>query len=180
MSTSTGSETQDTNQSDTAAPITGTIIAPGKRGPDGRFASRFNQETLNEILRRLAEGEPMANICRDPGMPNRDTVDDWRKKWKDVDEQIATARDQGEDAIAADCLAIADDGRNDWMEGEEGVYVPNQENIQRSKLRVWTRLQLLAKWNPRKYGDRVAHQALDENGQPAKAALVMFVDGVRK
>ena len=32
----------------------------------------------------------------------------------------------------------------------------NAEHIQRSKLRIETRLKLLAKWNPKKYGDKLA------------------------
>lgn len=34
----------------------------------------------------------------------------------------------------------------------EGI---DTEHIQRSKLRVETRLKLLAKWNPKRYGDRI-------------------------
>ena len=31
----------------------------------------------------------------------------------------------------------------------------DSEHVQRSKLRVETRLKLLAKWDPRRYGDRL-------------------------
>ena len=41
--------------------------------------------------------------------------------------------------------------------GEDGGKSPkfNAENVQRSKLRAWARLQLLAKWQPKKYGDKL-------------------------
>jgi hypothetical protein len=41
------------------------------------------------------------------------------------------------------------------METEHGPRL-NAEHVQRSKLRIETRLKLLAKWNPKKYGERVA------------------------
>jgi hypothetical protein len=31
----------------------------------------------------------------------------------------------------------------------------DREHVQRSKLRIETRLKLLAKWNPKKWGDRL-------------------------
>jgi hypothetical protein len=67
---------------------------------------------------------------------------------------IARAREIGYDAMAEDCLRIADDAANDWMETEHGPRL-NAEHVQRSKLRIETRLKLLAKWNPKKYGERV-------------------------
>jgi hypothetical protein len=40
--------------------------------------------------------------------------------------------------------------------------VPDSEWISRSKLRVETRLKLLAKWDPKRYGDRLN---LDHSGE---------------
>jgi hypothetical protein len=40
------------------------------------------------------------------------------------------------------------------METEHGPRL-NAEHVQRSKLRIETRLKLLAKWSPKKYGERV-------------------------
>lgn len=69
------------------------------------------------------------------------------------------ARESGYDAIANQCLAIADDGTNDYVEkeGKNGAtYIGlDRDHIQRSKLRVETRLKLLAKWHPKKYGEKI-------------------------
>ena len=40
--------------------------------------------------------------------------------------------------------------------GYETYNVEDREVTSRSKLRVETRLKLLAKWNPKKYGEKVA------------------------
>lgn len=93
-------------------------------------------------------------------MPGLRTVYDWAEADADLSARIARAREEGEDAIAAECLTIADDATNDWMErsGQDSPgYTINGEHVQRSKLRIDTRLKLLAKWNPRKYGERLDH-----------------------
>ena len=90
------------------------------------------------------------------------------------------ARETGEEVIAQECLAIADDGTNDWMEYQVTEYTTayrlNGEHVQRSKLRIDTRLKLLAKWNPKKYGDKVENYISGPAGGPIQAAItVQFV-----
>jgi hypothetical protein len=116
--------------------------------------STYTPERLQPILDRMSRGEPLARICRDEGMPDDDTVRDWGKANPDVERAIARARDRGEDAIAADCLEIADDSGGDYRMGEKGL-IADTDHIQRAKLRIETRLKLLAKWNPKKWGDKI-------------------------
>jgi acetyl-CoA acetyltransferase len=69
----------------------------------------------------------------------------------------ARARELGCHAMADECLEIADNARNDWMEangGDDAGYRANGENVQRSRLRVETRMKLLGKWLPKVYGDK--------------------------
>ena len=76
-------------------------------------------------------------------------------------------------------IEIADDARNDWMdrETERGVLrVVDHEHIQRSKLRIDARLWLLAKLQPQKYGDRLAHQMLGADGKPSAPRLIVVLD----
>jgi hypothetical protein len=126
-------------------------------------ASKYTVEIAREICRQLAEGVPLREICRQDGMPEWRTIYDWMVKddaavaaggGAGLSASIARAREIGYDAIAEDCLRIADDASNDWMETEHGPRL-NAEHVQRSKLRIETRLKLLAKWSPKKYGERV-------------------------
>jgi hypothetical protein len=115
------------------------------------------EEIVPQICKRLAQGEPLAVICRDMGISRR-TVNHWREDDKDIAAQFDEARDDGFDVIAAQCLDIADDNGADWMtikRGSQEIEVPNREVVDRSKLRVETRLKLLAKWDPRRYGDKL-------------------------
>jgi len=138
-----------------------------KRKP-GR-PSKFTPQILAEICERLSNGEPMAQICRDDGMPGLRTVYDWMDAMPDVSAQIARAREQGFDAIAVDALRIADDGINDKQVDADGRVVVDHDVVQRSKLRVETRLKLLAKWDPKRYGDR---QQVEHSGKIGLEDLV--------
>jgi hypothetical protein len=123
--------------------------------------STFTQELADEICNRIAEGEPLRQICRDEHMPNFVTVYDWRDSNPEFAQRLARAREIGEEVIEQGTLEIADDGRNDWMEkfndkGESIGWTLNGEHVQRSKLRIETRLKLLKVWNPAKYAEKLA------------------------
>ena len=51
----------------------------------------------------------------------------------------------------------------------------NGEHVQRSKLRVWARLELLKKWNPKKYGDKPAATVNVNAGE--SPISVVYIDG---
>jgi hypothetical protein len=141
----------------------------------------YTMKLVESICERLSAGEPLAAICREDGIPAYRTVKDWMDGKPDVSAAIARAREAGEDALAAECLTIADDGRNDWIEARanEGdakadTARTNGEVIQRSKLRIETRLKLLAKWNPKKWGDKVQLADADGNKLPDPPQFIVM------
>ncbi|MBD3684118.1 hypothetical protein H3005_19885 [Stenotrophomonas sp. Br8] len=145
--------------------------------------TKKSDKLLKEITERLSQGEPLAQICRDEGMPAARTVREWQQNDEQVSAAIARAREEGFDSIAAECLDIADDGRNDWMNraadaGDEQALQFNGEHVQRSKLRVDTRLKLLAKWDPKRYGERLAvdHGVQDNLAERLRAARERAAD----
>ena len=129
----------------------------------GRKNPTYTGELLDYICKQISEGIPLAEICRQKDI-GRTTVYDWMKENPTFAEQFARARDVGFDAIAEECFDIADNSTNDWMErNRNGVETCefNADHVQRSKLRIETRLKLLAKWNPKKYGDKLE---IEHNG----------------
>jgi hypothetical protein len=130
-------------------------------------ATKRTPEVEERIIHGLCDGIPLRELCRQDGMPNWRTVYDWISADEDLAARIAHARDMGFDAIAEDILDIADDGTNDWIERkkQDGSTdtVIDSEHVQRSKLRIETRLKLLAKWSPKKYGDKL-HLAGHDGG----------------
>ncbi len=131
-------------------------------------------ELVEAICARLATGEPLAAICRDEGMPAYRTVKDWQDSDPEVSAAIARAREAGEDTLAAECLAIADTpvvGER-RKETADGVEIVTEDMLGHRKLQIETRLKLLAKWNPKKWGERVAvdHGVQDSLADRLKAA----------
>jgi len=127
--------------------------------------SKYTPELAAEVCERLSNGEPLRQICRDDHMPAWTAIYAWAAKDKELSERIAHAREQGYDAIAEDLLAIADTP----LMGEEetsssnGLTITRKDMLGHRKLQIETRLKLLAKWNPKKYGDRVMHAGDAEN-----------------
>lgn len=121
----------------------------------------YTQALADEIASRMSQGEPLRKICRDEAMPHWTTVYDWKRVNESFSLRIAGAREAGFDAIAEECLEIADETAFDTVNTEHGDRA-NTEWISRSKLRVETRLKLLARWDPKRYGDKVE---LNHGGQ---------------
>jgi hypothetical protein len=123
----------------------------------GGRPTKFTEAILTEICDKLSEGTPLAQICRDPGMPAWRTVYDWMDKDENVSAAIARAREVGHDAIAEEALQIADtpvEGIRTKV-GKDGTEVTTEDMLGHRKLQIETRLKLLAKWNPKKYGDKL-------------------------
>ena len=113
-------------------------------------------------------------------MPSWRAVYDWIADKADFASRIARARELGEDAIAQECVDIADNAANDWMErlDKDGAGVGwqlNGDHVQRSKLRIETRLKLLAKWNPKKYGDKVQQEHSGPDGGAIQISRIELV-----
>lgn len=116
--------------------------------------SKLTAALAREICARLSLGVPLAVICREAHMPSAACV--WRRAKEDESfaQELACAREAGFDQLAAQCLEIADDERHDWTLGQKGE-VTNTVAITRAKLQIDTRLKLLTKWDPKRYGDKI-------------------------
>lgn len=110
----------------------------------GRPTKYDPSKLVPEICERLANKETLADICRDSHMPSHDTVTNWRHEDEAINRAIVRAREAGYERLAAECVEIADNPEKE------------DRDVQRDRLRVDTRLKLLAKWFPTKYGDKIA------------------------
>jgi hypothetical protein len=144
--------------------------------------SIYSPQIADELAAWIAEGKTLREFCRQEGKPSYGAVYDWMERDKEFASRIARAREIGEEVIAQECLGIADDATNDWMErtdkeGEKIGWMLNGEHVQRSKLRIETRLKLLAKWNPRKYGDKLEQFISGPEGGPIQSEhRIVFVE----
>lgn len=134
--------------------------------PNGR-PKVYSKALADRVLKELALGKTVRRACAKDGMPSVATVYKWLQEVEGFSERYFEAKEWGVEALADQVLDIADDGTNDFMEdqymkGKTPGYQLNGENIQRSKLRVDTRLKLMSKLKPTKYGDK---QFVEESGE---------------
>ena len=126
--------------------------------------SKYDPEIARIICEQLSEGIPLRQICRDnDGFPAWRTVYDWMGRDEELSASIARARDIGYDALAEECLLIADTpqfGQKQVM-SDEGSTTTVEDMLGHRKLQIETRLKLLAKFHPTKYGDRVAIEGVE-------------------
>lgn len=116
--------------------------------------STFTQAIADEICERISDGEPLRQICRDPHMPVWRTVYLWRAAHPEFDSAIARARVPGFDAIAEETLEIID--TFPMMADSEGGSRIDTGHVTWLKNRVEQRMKLLAKWDPSRFGDKLA------------------------
>jgi hypothetical protein len=104
--------------------------------------SSYSDDIANTICVRLAKGESLRSICRDPAMPVRQTVVTWllNPEHKSFLDHYETARKLGYSEMFEELTEIADD-----TTGE----------TQRDRLRVDTRKWYLSKVAPKIYGDKL-------------------------
>lgn len=100
-------------------------------------------EIVDKVLERVATGEPLAVVLREPGMPHYTAWYDWCREDADLGIAYARARATGFDRIAVTARETA------RGKGE------SSGDVQRDKLIIETDLKLLAKWDPKRYGDKV-------------------------
>lgn len=133
------------------------------------YPSKRKPEVVEEILRRLSDGEPLAAICRSDEKFPHPTV--WLR-WVDADEELAIAyahaRDVGADAIAEQALEIIDAEPERVVEyddkGKEVAKRIDSAAVAWARNRADLRLKLLAKWNPKKYGDKQTTELTGADG----------------
>jgi hypothetical protein len=119
--------------------------------------SKRTPEVEERIIEGLTDGVPLRVLCRQDGMPSWRAVYDWMNADASFASRVAYARDLGFEALAEDILNIADD-------------TPAiNEHVQRSKMRIDTRLKLLACWSPKRYGNK---QTVDVGNKDDKALKI--------
>ena len=115
----------------------------------------YSDESADEILRRLTEGESLTRICDDDHLPSRYTVFNWTLGKGDAPESFfndyAQAREAQAERYFDEVLDLAD-----GLEGDH-VSVSNEVTNAR-RVRIDSRKWVLARMNRAKYGEKSAHE----------------------
>lgn len=121
-------------------------------------ATKKTPECIAAVIAGLSCGTPLTVICHQDGMPDPETVRNWMNADPELALAIAGARETGFDVIAMDVLDIVDNLKED----------PASRRI-----RADARLKLLAKWDPKRYGDRTQTAVTGADGGPVRSETTM-------
>lgn len=129
---------------------------------NGGIASSYTDELARKICLLIMEGKTLRAICDDPRMPNKTTITRWlaEPKFEAFREMYYYARRVYAELLMDEVIEIADDTSQDWMQtydkkGEPNGWKPDNEAIQRSRVRIDSRKWLAAKLIPRIYGEKL-------------------------
>lgn len=138
----------------------------------------WSDEIEQRILELHSEGTALLDICSMDGMPTRAELSRHERQSATFQKQMHVARLQFQQFVFEECLQIADDSTGDYRRrvgrnGEEKEPELDIGSIQRSKLRIDTRLKALKIIDPVKYGGKPAGGGRGEaprgtSGEPVK------------
>lgn len=122
--------------------------------------SSYSPAVGKVICEKLALGNSLRAICQESGMPPESTVRTWVvDDVQGFSAQYARAREMGFDAIAEQALEIADtplEGVESTTKDDGRIEEKRGDMLGHRKLQVDARKWLLAKWAPKKYGEKLA------------------------
>jgi hypothetical protein len=117
------------------------------------------------IIEELTSGKPLRQICREQSV-GKSAVYDWLDDDAEFLGRFTRARERGGHEIADQCIEIADD---------------QEEDPASRRVRVETRLKLLAKWHPTRYGEQSKLALTGPDGGAIKTEAVgVSADDMRK
>lgn len=112
-------------------------------------------------------------------MPALSTVMRWLfdDEHPEFQEQYARARKIQSEMMADELLEIADTTKQGEKRKltDKGVEVTTADMIEHRKLQIDTRKWVLARMQPKKYGDRIQHADSDGNNLPAPQFIIQPV-----
>jgi hypothetical protein len=125
----------------------------GKKGQAPRV--EFSQTVFDAICNRMAEGESLRAICKTTGMPNKRTVMRWLEKSEELQTQYSEAQRLRAECYFDEIIDIAD----------------SRSDPQKTRVQIDARKWVLARMNPKKYGDKFTQELTGADGGPVALVL---------
>lgn len=111
----------------------------------------YTKALTDKICERIAEGESLAAICRDDGMPNRSTFHAWKNEDRDgLSNRYTRAKEGSADSFVEQIVDVA-------QAVLRGEIDPNTARVAVDMLK-WT----AGKYKPKVYGDKLAIGGADD------------------
>lgn len=103
--------------------------------------SKYSEELVNEICRRIADGGSLRAICREEGMPERETIYCWLKNKPEFSDQYARAKDNQAESLFEEIDEISRRPMKNMVE------------VNRARLQIDALKWRVGKLAPKKYGE---------------------------
>ena len=125
--------------------------------------SKYTDKLALHICKRIADGDSLRTICKDPQLPTKSTVLKWVLTHDEFADHYARARQIQAELLADEITDIADSEKGD---------------VQRDRLRVDTRKWYLSKVLPKIYGEKKAIEVSGVDGGPVQIVYDKDYDGL--
>jgi hypothetical protein len=135
-------------------------VAPQTKNPPHRPVE-YTEDIADEICWRITHGEPLVRICADEHLPHVATIYRWLIRFPIFCDMYTRAREEQADTNADEILAIADEMPPEYTD-EKGRTTIDHSYLAWQKQRIEARKWTAAKLKPRKYGDRVALEGVED------------------
>jgi hypothetical protein len=95
-------------------------LPPIQRAATGE--SQYDPAFVSVICARVARGESLRSICRDPAMPSVQTLSVWRRREPEFEPALETARRTARAQAEERREALRNEGRNQVLRRREGLF----------------------------------------------------------
>jgi len=112
----------------------------------------FSQALFDRICEEMARGKSLRSICNAKGMPDRRTVEKWLSRNAKLQAQYRHAMQLREDHYFDEIVDIAD----------------SKADPQKTRVQIDARKWVLARMNPKKYGDKFTQELTGADGGPVQ------------
>jgi len=131
----------------------------------------FTLILAEKILARVGHGETLTAICSEDGMPGRTTVYRWSEEREEFRAAYVRARDWQMESWADEIQATAADESRDIQHDADGRPRSDNTAVNRDRLKIDTKKWLMARLNPKRYGDKVQQEITGKDGGALVATL---------
>ena len=125
----------------------------------------YSKALIAKVCRRVALGESLRSVSRDPKMPTMSTLFKWLSIHPEFTEQYRIAKEETANVFFEDMIDIADLEAGQPVLDKDGELVLDADGkplmvidsaaVNHARLRVDTRKWVLSRLMPKKYGDRI-------------------------
>lgn len=153
--------------------------------PPADPGSKWSEARDEHFLGFVSQGGILRVWLREAGLTYQD-VDRRKSKDPEFAKRYEQARALGMDALAEEALEIASTpyyskevAETTLADGEKVVVRKSGDNVYARKLAVYARLDILKKWAPDKYGDKVSLDITDKRAAMILAARKRIAEAVK-